>query len=59
MPKLNPPACAQAKQLPIVRPTAVKAGTLPLDLLQTGVVYKILEPFYWSPITVVNSSADC
>jgi len=36
MPKLNPPASAQAKQLPVVRPTAVRAGTSPFDLLQTG-----------------------
>jgi len=40
MPKLNPPACAQAKQQQsLIRPTAVKAGTLPLDLLQAG-LYK-------------------
>jgi len=36
MPKLNPPASAQANQLPIVRPTAVKAGTSPLNFVQTG-----------------------
>jgi len=48
MPKLNPPASAQAKQLPIVRPTAVKAGTLPVDLLQTGLAWNVLATWWWA-----------
>jgi len=36
MPKFNPPASAQTKQLPIVRPTAVKAGSSPVNLVHAG-----------------------
>jgi len=59
MPKLNPPASAQAKQLPVVRPQAVRAGISPFSLLQPGLGLNILPVVYWLLINICGDDDVC